>query len=132
MSVRVVNMVMRAAFALALVLGLIFWTGHVVKPLVPLHMLAGIVLVFSVWYLGFLQARLPRGSFGLASIAGVTGLMVLIIGASQQRQPSGSGHVGVQVVHLLLGVTAVGVGEVCASRLQRAAGASAAERRQTR
>ena len=128
MAVRIASMVLRGAFALAVVLGLFFWTGHEPSGLVPIHMLLGVILVLAVWYLGFAQATSPGGSVGLAAGAGLLGLLVLIVGLNQREWMLGSGHWLIQVLHLLLGIAAVGIGEANASRVQKSAGVAARRR----
>lgn len=128
MAVRVASMALRGAFLLAVVLGLFFWTGHEPGGLVPIHMLLGIIVVLAVWYLGYAQATSPGGSVGLAAGAGLLGLLVLIVGLNQQHWLLGSSHWLIQVLHLLLGLFAVGIGEANASRIQKSAALTAKRR----
>jgi hypothetical protein len=44
------------------------------------------------------------------------GLFVLIVGLNQQHWLPGSSHWLIQVLHLLLGLTAVGIGEASGAR----------------
>lgn len=110
-------MALRASFVLALILGIIFWTGHEPAGLVSFHMLLGFVVVASAWYLGYAAWATGGGNQGLAGAAFVIGLLVLLVGLSQTRLLVGSAHGLIQGLHLLLGLAAVGIGEVAGGRL---------------
>jgi len=118
MAIRVLTMLLRLCGTLALLLGLLFWLGFV-TGLVPVHMLVGIVVVVLLWILGLLQLRGYRGSAALAVVALIVGLVLVAIGLSQNSLQPGPNHWIVQVVHLMLGLLAIGVGEVIAARHRR-------------
>lgn len=119
---RYASMVLRGAFVLALLLGLGFWTTILsAGGLVLLHMLLGLVVVGSVWYLGLVQAQ-RGGSLGLTLGTFVLGLVVVIFGLAQNGlETAFRSTLPVQIVHLALGLTAVGLGEMCSGRIRRAA-----------
>lgn len=116
--VRITSMVMRLCALVVLVLGILLWTSNY-DNLKPIHMLVGILIVLSLWLLAFLQFR-GGGSASLTVAAFVLGLVVAALGITQESILPGSTHWVVQVVHLLLGLSAVGFGEVLAGRYQRA------------
>jgi hypothetical protein len=118
---RYASMVLRGAFVLALLLGLGFWTTILsTGGLVLLHMLLGLVVVGSVWYLGLVQAQ-HGGSLGLTLGTFVLGLVVVIFGLAQNGlETTFHSTLPVQIVHLALGLTAVGLGEMCSGRIRRA------------
>jgi hypothetical protein len=108
----------RACGTLALVLGLLFWLGDL-RSLIPIHMLLGIVLVLSLWALAFLGARVGV-SKALVAVAVVVGLLTAWLGVSQTSLlPDPSVHWIVQVIHLLLGMAAIGLGEAIGGRTLR-------------
>lgn len=117
MVVRITVMILRIAALLALILGLLFWFG-IANDLVGLHMLLGIIVTLSLWVLGAVMAG-TRGGLGLGIGAFVLGLLVVIVGLTQQRILIGSLHWLIQVVHLLFGLAAIGMGEMIAGRYKR-------------
>lgn len=125
MLVRISSNVLRVCALLALILGIIFWTSDVQGVLVPIHMLLGILVVLSLWVLGYAIATAPRGkNIGLAVGAVVLGLLVLIVGLTQNNLsgplgPDASAHWVIQVVHLILGLLAIGIGEAIGARYKR-------------
>jgi hypothetical protein len=127
-GIRIVSMVLRIAAVLALLLGLGFWTALLpTGALVLLHMLLGLVVIGSVWYLGLAQAQRPGGSLGLTLTTFLVGLLLAIVGLSQVRLEAAIHNViGVQIVHVLLAVVVIGLGEMCTGRIRRAVATSAA------
>lgn len=130
MLVRITSNVLRVCALLALILGIIFWTADPGGILVPIHMLLGILVVLSLWILGYAIATAPRGkNIGLAVGAFVLGLLVLIVGLTQNGPLAlgSSTHWIIQVVHLLLGLLAIGMGEAIGGRYRRSNRAVQAE-----
>lgn len=124
--VRITVMVLRVCVLLALILGILFWTGTA-DNLVPVHTTLGILVVLSLWILGAAIAP-TKGGIGLAIGAFVLGALVLALGLSQQNllpEPN-SGHWIIQVLHLLLGLSAAGLGEMISGRYKRLGRAAAA------
>src|ERR687885_2560581 len=91
------QMLLRFAGLLALILGVLFWTGNALA-LIPVHMLLGIVVVLSLWTLAIIAARagVPRG---LVALAIIWGLIVPILGITQTQLLPGSAHWIIRVVH---------------------------------
>ncbi|HEX7049840.1 MAG TPA: hypothetical protein VF188_06465 [Longimicrobiales bacterium] len=118
------SMLARLAGLTAVILGVVFWTGHGIT-LLPVHMVAGAVLVLALWTLAILGAvaGLPAGRVALAV---VWGLVVPILGMTQTRLLPGSLHWLIQIVHLAIGMGAVGIADGLAKRI-RARGTVAAE-----
>lgn len=102
---------------LLIILGVLFWTGHA-RALVPVHMLLGLIFVVCLWIVGAAAARAGLGT-GALLLALVTGLAVLALGLTQRQLLPGSGHVVIRVLHLLLGLGAMGLGEALAARARR-------------
>lgn len=101
----------------ALVLGLMLWSGRG-YALVNLHMVLGVVMVVALWVLAGLA--LGRGTQrGLAVAALVWGLLTPLVGFWQIRLLPGEYHIVVQLVHLLLGVGAVAIGNRLATGLPK-------------
>ncbi len=99
-----------------LTLGLLFWTGNA-RDLIPLHMLLGLVLVLSLWVLAGLAAR-AGVPMGLVALAVAWGLIVPALGLTQDQLLPGSAHWVIQVLHLLVGLGAIGQAEGLAARIK--------------
>jgi hypothetical protein len=106
----------RVSGVIQLVLGGLFWTGNALD-LVPLHMLVGFLLVLGLWTLAALAARAGvRPS--LVALAAVWGLIVPVLGLNQDRLLTGSAHWLIEVLHLLVGLGAIGQAEGLAARIR--------------
>jgi hypothetical protein len=88
--------------------GLAFWTNNALS-LVPVHMLIGLILVITLWVLAVLAAR-TEVSMGLVALAAVWGLIVPILGVMHTQLLPGGAHWVIEVIHLLVGLVAIGLG----------------------
>lgn len=118
-------MALRVVFIINLVLGIVFWTGNEPAGLVLIHMLLGILFVALLWVVGTMAA-LRTGSIGLQVSTFVVGLIIAIVGLTQQGIVEGSAHVVVQIIHLLLAITGIGLAEMASARVRRKAAAKQA------
>jgi hypothetical protein len=108
---RIAIMVLRVAVLFNLVTGIIFWTGNA-DPLQIVHIIVGILAVISLWTLGILQG-LRGGTFSLALATFVVGFLLALVGLFQKNwlpEPNAN-HWIIQVIHLILGLAAIGLGE---------------------
>jgi hypothetical protein len=109
-----IQMFVRVAGVVQLLLGLVFWTGNLLS-LVDLHMLNGILLVLALWTQAVLAhragvpGRLVAGAF-------VWGLIVVALGLTQTDLLTGSLHWVIQVIHLLLGIGLLDLADTLATR----------------
>ena len=110
------QMLVRVTFVVQLVLGVLFWTGRALDW-VPLHQTIGFLLVFGLWTLAVLAARAGVRP-PLVALAAVWGLVVPVLGLTQTRLLVGSAHWLIEVLHLLVGVAAVGMAEGLAARVK--------------
>ncbi len=124
MVVRVSLMVLRVAVLAALILGIIFWTGNA-GGLQIVHIVLGFAVVLSLFVLGIAQG-LQGGSFGLALATFVVGFLLALVGLFQTRWLTGSNHWVIQVIHLILGLLAIGLGEMIGGRYRRMTAKAAA------
>ena len=113
MVVRVTSLVLRIAGTLALKLGIIFGTGNLLN-LQMIHMTLGLIVLLALWVMGGMVAFSKQPNWGLAIVAFVLGLIVVFVGLQQRFWLIGSMHWIIQVLHLLLGFSAIGVGEMIA------------------
>jgi hypothetical protein len=110
------QMLVRTFGVIQLVLGGLFWTGNALD-LVPLHMLVGFLLVLGLWTLAALAARAGVRPT-LVALAAVWGLIVSILGLNQDQLLVGSAHWVIEVLHLLVGLGAIGQAEGLAARIR--------------
>jgi hypothetical protein len=108
-------MALRIAVLLELVLGVSLWIGHPLAP-VLLHMALGLLIVALVWFLGLAQATVQGGSLGLTLATFGVGLALAVIGLVQKAVP---GQPALQVVHVLLALATVALGEMATARYWR-------------
>jgi hypothetical protein len=111
-------MLIRVCAVVLIALGILFWTGNAL-PLVPLHTLVGLVLVLALWTLAGLAAR-AGVSLPLVAAAVAWGLVVPVFGLTQDGLLTGDAHWVIRVLHLLVGLVAVGMGEALGARIRRA------------
>lgn len=109
------RLLIRVTGAIVLILGIVMWTGHA-HALVSVHMLLGVILVFALWVLAGLGAAagVRRGTTLLSL---VWGIVVITLGMLQTRLLPGRAHWVIQVLHLLVGLGAMGLGEALAARV---------------
>jgi hypothetical protein len=122
-AISIIQWLVRLLFLVLIGLGIAFWTGHAMN-LIPLHMALGATLVVCLWITSILAAvaRIPAG---LPVVGILWGIVVIALGMTQWQLLPGSAHWVVQVVHLLVGMIAVGLNERLA-RLAQGVEASAA------
>ena len=128
MAARVSVMVLRIAALHALILGILFWIGvipgaeNLRNPWTSLHMTLGIIVTICLVILGGLMITTKGGNAGLGIGAIVLAVLVIALGLSQTSLlVAPSVHWIVQVLHLLFGLAAIGLGEMIAGRSRRLA-----------
>jgi hypothetical protein len=112
-------MTIRVSGVLLILLGIAIWTGHT-DQVIPVHELLGFVLVLSLWALSYLAAR-AGVTMRWVVVAVAWGLLAPILGLTQQGLLTGDWHWTIQVLHLLVGLGAIGQGENLALRMKQAA-----------
>ncbi len=117
-AATVALMLIRLCAVVLIALGILFWTGNAL-PLVPLHTLVGLILVLALWTLAGIAAR-AGVSLPFVAAAVVWGLVVPVFGLNQASLLTGDAHWLIRVLHLLVGLVAVGMGEGLAARIRRA------------
>lgn len=119
MAVRITLWVLRVCVLLTLILGIVFWAGDI-AAIVPIHMLLGILVVLSLWVLAVETGMAKGGNWGLSGGAIVLGIIIVAFGLRQASiLPNSPLHWIIQVIHLLLGLSAAGMGEAMAGRYKR-------------
>ncbi|HEY8597164.1 MAG TPA: hypothetical protein VIL85_01965 [Thermomicrobiales bacterium] len=113
-TATIVQAIMGLCGIAQITMGILFWTGNALD-FVNLHMFLGLAIVLLLWTLAALGLR-AGVPIGLAGLAFVWGLIVPAIGMAQAQILPGSLHWIVQVIHLLLGIVALGLGDTLARR----------------
>ncbi len=120
MIIRIASIVLSLAGILALIFGLVLWTGMALN-IISLHMLLGLLAVAALWVIGIGQALVRGGSWIIAVCAVIVGALTGWLGMIQASLLVGDYHWIIQVIHLLLGVLTIGLGHMGAARYRRAA-----------
>lgn len=118
-AVTTLRILVRLCGLILIILGIIFWTGHA-RGLIAVHMVVGLLLAVCLWLLAFFGARAHIGGSFVALVA-VWALLMVIFGAVQASLMPGRAHWVIQVLHLLVGIAALGMGDRLGVRLSRAA-----------
>ena len=117
MVVRIALNILRLTVLVNLVLGILFWTGNA-DSLQNLHMLLGILAVASLFTIAIIQS-MNGGSLGLTLAACTVGVLLAIVGIFQQSWLLDANHWIIQVIHLILGISAIGLGEMMGGQYKR-------------
>jgi len=116
-SVLVTQIVARVIAVAQVALGIVVWTGHG-DSLITVHIAVGLLLVVDLWAAVVLGLR-SGAPTGLAVLAIAWSLGMPIFGLVQASLLTGDIHVAVQVLHLVVGLAAVGLVEALARSSQR-------------
>jgi len=109
-----VQWLIRLLAVVQVTLGVLFWTGNAYQ-LLQVHTLSGMALVLALWIQAAIAARAGIG-FGLPAVAFVWGIVVIALGMTQATLLPGDLHWLIKVIHLLVGLAAVGQAEALAVR----------------
>jgi hypothetical protein len=123
-TATVAQWLVRVTALIQIVLGLLLWSGNL-TGLLPVHILSGLVLVISLWTLALVGAR-SGVQPGLVAVAFVWGLVVVVLGLTQGDILQTGPHWVIQVLHLLVGLAAIGMAESLGVRIRRSPAAAPA------
>jgi hypothetical protein len=93
-------------------LGILVWTGRG-DSLIPLHIAVGLLLVVDLWAAVAFGLR-SGAPTGLAALALGWSVVMPVFGLVQANLLPGAAHVALQVLHLVVGLAAVGLVEALA------------------
>lgn len=117
-AVVLVNLVRVLGLAL-IILGVQFWLGYS-YAWIPVHMRTGEALVVCLWVLAAVGMRAGvKLPLVLAAIA--WGVVTVGFGMTMGRLLPGAAHEIIRVLHLLIGLGAMGLAEALAGRIRRGA-----------
>ena len=117
MLVRYASAILTLSGVLALILGLLYWTGTAVA-FMTMHMVLGFLTVGTLWVIAIAQA-VNGGSWLIAAGAVIVGAITIIFGLLHAGLMAGEFHWVVQSLHLTLGILTIGLGHMAAARYPR-------------
>jgi hypothetical protein len=103
---------------IALILGIVLWTGSI--GLLRVHIFIGFIMSITMLLFG-LVGFFARVKPGLPFIAVVWAVLLPYIGFAQFKLFPGANHIIIQLIHLLIGICAVGITEALAAKIKRQA-----------
>jgi len=118
MIIRIASAALTLAGLLALISGLLFWTGRTLN-LISMHMLLGFLAVGALWVIAIGQALAKGGSWILAAGALIVGAAAIVVGMRQATLMVGEFHWVIELLHLVLGVLTIGIGHMGAARYRK-------------
>ena len=124
-ATTVAHILARVTGITQIVLGLLIWTLDL-DAVIPVHIAVGLVLVLALWTLAFLAAEAVI-SRRLVILAVFWGFLAPILGLTQGQLLAGDAHWVIQVVHLLVGLGAIGLADTLATRIKRTTGSALQE-----
>jgi hypothetical protein len=107
--------IVRVAGVVQILLGLSIWIGSGLRYF-SLHIQAGFLIVVGLWILAIL-ALIVRGRPALAVFAFVWGLALPAFGMAQAAILVGPLHWIIRVIHLLMGLIALGTADALAKHI---------------
>lgn len=116
-ATTIFQMVVRLTGLIQITLGVLIWTGNG-GSLIQSHMLVGMTLVLSLWVVALLGIRAGVPVW-LVAAALTWGIITIVFGMTQSRVLPGSFHWVMRVLHLVVGLVAMGLSEQIATRIKR-------------
>gem|GEM_PF-600335 len=116
--IRIAQMFVRLAGLTLLILGIMIWTGHG-DSLIPTHALLGVLFVLSLWAVAVIGLT-SRIGFVLPGRLIIWGVVIGWFGMSQHTLLPGTLHWTIQVLHVAVGLIAIGLAEVVSARVKKA------------
>lgn len=115
--IKILQWVARIAWVGAILLGMSFWTGRPIAPL-SVHMTCGGLVALALAILAIL-AITHRVRVPVAVVAVLWAIATVAVGTMQDWWVGAGSHVLIEVVHLILGIGAIGLAEMLAAALNR-------------
>ena len=115
--IKILQWTVRIAGVVALLLGMSFWTGRAIAPL-SVHMTFGGLVALSLAIIA-VMAMTHRVRLPVAAVAVLWAVATVAVGTMQDWWVGAGNHVLIEVVHLVLGIGAIGLAEMLAAALTR-------------
>jgi hypothetical protein len=106
--IKTLLMLARILVTAQIILGLLIWWGRI--SLTQIHITLGSLYVLDLWVLGVI-ALFALSARGLSLLTLLMGGVIMWLGVAQANLLVGPAHWAVRVVHLLLGISAMGLVE---------------------
>ena len=116
LTIVILHWILRIAFLISLVLGCALWAGRGYAYL-QLHMWLGFIITFTLLAMVILSL-IARLKPALPLITLVWTIALPVFGIAQLKLMPGPDHWIVRVVHLILGLGAIGLGEALCKRVR--------------
>ena len=116
MATRVIGLIL-------VVLGILLWMG-IATQLLPLHIGLGIALVLILWTMAAIAAR-AGANRGMVAFAIAWGIFMPWFGMTQANLFAGQYHWVIRVLHLAVGVVAMGLVDGLGKQVRRGAATAA-------
>jgi hypothetical protein len=115
-TVNVLRWLARLDLLVALILGVVLWTGS--PGLLNIHIITGFILTLVLLLIG-LVGFLARVAPALPIVAIAWAILLPYVGFAQLRLLPGASHIVIQVIHLLVGICAIGIVEALGAKILR-------------
>jgi hypothetical protein len=116
-ALSIFRMALRITGALQIILGLILWIAEA-DGIIPVHVFIGIIFVLALWAVAFMAAR-AGVSPAMVALTFIWGLIIPVLGIAQVSIMPNAAHWVIQVVHLLVGIIGMGLGEQLGARIRK-------------
>jgi len=116
LTIVILRWILRIAFVISFVLGCALWAGRGYAYL-QFHMWLGFIITFTLLAIVILSL-IARVKPALPLIALLWAVALPFFGIAQLRLMPGPNHWIVRIVHLILGLGAIGLGESLSKRLR--------------
>jgi len=117
--IKVLQWIVRIAGLCAILLGMSFWAGPGIAP-VSVHMAIGGLVALALAILA-IRALIDRVRMPVAAVALLWAIATVAVGTVQDWWIGAGNHVAIEVIHLVLGVGAIGLAEMLAAAMTRRA-----------
>jgi hypothetical protein len=118
--VTALRWIARLDFLVALILGILLWTGS--TGYLRIHILTGFIMTITLLLIG-LMGFFARIKPVLPIVAIVWAILLPYVGFAQLKVMPGASFITIQIVHLLIGICAIGVVEACGANITRSVSA---------
>ena len=115
-AMTIFDWILRVAGTIVLVLGLLIWTLQL--NILSIHITFGIIVTLTLLVISIL-ATFARGLRVLGIIGMIYAFVIPLLGLNQVRLLVGDQHWLIQVLHLLVGIGALALGETISRRYLR-------------
>jgi hypothetical protein len=116
-TTAILQWIVRIVGIVQIVTGLLFWIGRAIN-LVPLHMMTGLILTIAILILTIF-AGITGAQRGMIVAAVLLVIALPALGMTQTELLIGPWHWVIRVLHLLIGLAALRLGETFANHILR-------------